>query len=189
MDDLTVLVANAFGGRLAIDRELGGGGMSRVFLATESRIGRRVVIKVLLPELSAEVSAERFRREIEIAARLQHPHVVPLLEVGAGEHVVCYSMPWVEGESLRARLERERALPVGDAVRLWREILDALSYAHTRGVVHRDIKPDNVLLSGKHAMVTDFGVAKALGQATAGDRITGTGVSLGTPAYGRGRRR
>jgi tRNA A-37 threonylcarbamoyl transferase component Bud32 len=126
-----------------------------------------------VPELSADLSAERFRREIEIAARLQHPHVVPLLEVGAGDHIVCYSMPYVEGESLRARLNRERALPVTIAIRLWREILDALSYAHALGVVHRDIKSENVLLSGKHAMVTDFGVAIALGQATLGDRITG----------------
>ena len=126
-----------------------------------------------MPELSADLSAERFRREIEIAARLQHPHVVPLLEVGAGDHIVCYSMPYVEGESLRARLNRERALPVTTAIRLWREILDALSYAHALGVVHRDIKSENVLLSGKHAMVTDFGVAIALEQATLGDRITG----------------
>ena len=183
MADLHERIAEAFGGRLVIDRELGGGGMSRVFLASDARIRRHVVVKVLPSELSADVSAERFRREIDVAARLQHPHIVPLLEVGAGDDVVCYTMPYVEGEGLRARLGREGALPVNDAIRLWREILDALSYAHARGVVHRDIKPENVLLSGKHAMVTDFGVAKAIGQATAGGGITATGVSLGTPAY------
>ncbi|HSJ64994.1 MAG TPA: serine/threonine-protein kinase, partial [Gemmatimonadaceae bacterium] len=184
MADLTRLIERAFGGRITVERELGGGGMSRVFVAKSADSSRRVVVKVLPPEMSAEVNAERFRREIDVAAQLQHPHIVPLLEVGQSDDVLCFAMPYIEGDSLRERLVREHALPVGVAVRLWREVLDALSYAHGRGVVHRDIKPENILLSGRHAMVTDFGVARALGAATtAASRITSTGVTLGTPAY------
>jgi serine/threonine-protein kinase len=184
MPDLRERIQDAFGGRLVVERELGGGGMSRVFLASATSVRRRVVVKVLPPDLSVGVNAERFRREIDLAAQLQHPHIVPLLEVGQGEDLLCYTMPYIEGESLRARLGREHGLPIAEAIRLWREVLDALSYAHARGVVHRDIKPENVLLSGKHAVVTDFGVARALGQSTAGGpRSTSTGVSIGTPLY------
>jgi serine/threonine-protein kinase len=158
--------------------------MSRVFLATATSLRRHVVVKVLPPELAAGINGERFRREIDVAAQLQHPHIVPLLEVGQSADLLSFTMPYIEGESLRALLEREGALPVGDAVRLWRELLDALSYAHGRGVVHRDIKPENVLLSGKHAMITDFGVARAVGVASGiEERMTRTGVALGTPAY------
>jgi serine/threonine-protein kinase len=184
MLDLKQRIQDAFGGRLVVERELGGGGMSRVFLASAVGVRRRVVVKVLPPELSVGVNAERFRREIDLAAQLQHPHIVPLLEVGQDEDLLCYSMPYIEGESLRARLERDRGLPIGEAVRLWRELLDALSCAHGRGVVHRDIKPENVLLSGKHAVVTDFGVARALGESAQGAaRATSTGMSIGTPMY------
>jgi tetratricopeptide (TPR) repeat protein len=182
--DLTRLIERAFGGRLTVERELGGGGMSRVFVAKTADLTRRVVVKVLPPEMSAEIVAERFRREIDVAAQLQHPHIVSLLEVGQSVELLCFAMPYIEGESLRERMEREHALPVGLAIRLWREVLDALSYAHGRGVVHRDIKPENILLSGRHAMVTDFGVARALGAAsTSAGRLTSTGVTLGTPAY------
>ncbi len=157
--------------------------MSRVFVAEESSLGRKVVVKVLPPELAAEVNVERFRREIQLAARLQHPHIVPLLSAAEEGGLLYYSMPFVDGESLRARLDREGELPVGDAIRIVREIADALCYAHEHGVVHRDIKPENILLSRGHAVVADFGVAKALSVATSAETLTSTGLVLGTPAY------
>jgi eukaryotic-like serine/threonine-protein kinase len=137
-----------------LERELGGGGMSRVFVAMETGLGRKVVIKVFPPELAAALSVDRFRREIQLAASLQHPHIVPLLSAGQADDLLYYSMPLVEGESLRARLAREGELPVPEAIRVLRDVADALSYAHRHGVVHRDIKPDNVLLSDHHALVT-----------------------------------
>src|SRR2546430_274695 len=149
-----------------VERELGGGGMSRVFLAEETELGRRVVIKILPPEMGVGVSIDRFRREIQLAAALQHPHIVPLLHAGHVEEVLYYTMPLIEGESLRAKLAREGALPIADTVRILRDVVDALAYAHRHDVAHRDIKPDNVLISDHHAVVTDFGVAKALGEAT-----------------------
>src|SRR2546430_2548919 len=158
--------------------------MSRVFLAEEVRLGRRVVVKVLPPELAAGVSAERFEREIQLAAKLQHPHIVPLLTAGAQGDLLYYVMPHIAGESLRARIAHERALPVGETVRILRDVCDALAYAHAHGVVHRDVKPDNVLLSGKHALVTDFGVAKAVASSTGGSgTLTSLGMAPGTPAY------
>jgi serine/threonine-protein kinase len=166
-----------------IERELGGGGMSRVFLAEELGLGRKVVIKVLPPEPGASVSAERFRREIQLAAQLQHPHIVPLLTGDSGGRLLYYTMPFIEGESLRTRLARDGALPLQDASRIWRDVLDALAYAHAHGVVHRDIKPGNVLLGGRYAMVSDFGIARAV-EAAAGDAdVTGPGLAIGTPAY------
>ncbi len=173
----------AVGEAYSIERELGGGGMSRVFVAEERALGRKVVIKVLPPEMGAGVNVERFRREIQLAAKLQHPHVVPLLAAGSHDDLLYYVMPYIEGESLRVKLAREGELPVTEAVRILREVVDALAYAHERGVVHRDIKPDNVLLSGKHALVTDFGVAKAVSEATGQASLTSLGVALGTPAY------
>jgi tetratricopeptide (TPR) repeat protein len=163
--------------------------MSRVFLAEEPRLARRVVIKVLPPEMGAGVNAERFEREIQLAARLQHPHIVPLLTAGASGDLRYYVMPFIQGESLRVKLAGEGELPVGEAVRVLREVVDALAYAHRNGVVHRDIKPDNVLLSEGHAVVTDFGVAKAIVSGAAGPggggagSLTSLGVALGTPAY------
>jgi serine/threonine-protein kinase len=166
-----------------IERELGGGGMSRVFLAEELALGRKVVIKVLPPEPGASVSAERFRREIQLAAQLQHPHIVPLLTGDSSSRLLYYTMPFITGESLRTRLGRDGALPVQDASRIWRDVLDALAYAHAHGVVHRDIKPGNVLLGGRYAMVSDFGIARAV-EAAAGDAdATGPGLAIGTPAY------
>ena len=184
MAELRDRLQSALGPAYRVESELGGGGMSRVFLAEEVRLGRRVVVKVLPPELAAGVSAERFEREIQLAAKLQHPHIVPVLTAGAKGDLLYYVMPHIAGESLRARIAHERALPVGEAVRILRDVCDALAYAHTHGVVHRDVKPDNVLLSGKHALVTDFGVAKAVASSSGGSgTLTSLGMALGTPAY------
>src|SRR5438445_5010126 len=183
MTDLLERLRAALSPDYRVERELGGGGMSRVFLAEEMELGRRVVIKVLPPEMAAGVSIDRFRREIQLAAALQHPHIVPLLHAGHVRDVLYYTMPLIEGESLRAKLARDGALPIADSVRILRDVVDALAYAHRYGVAHRDIKPDNVLISAHHAVVTDFGVAKALGEATGETSLTSVGVTLGRPAY------
>ncbi len=183
--DLRDQLQRTLGTTYVLDRELGGGGMSRVFVAHETALGRRVVVKVLSPELAAGLNVERFRREIQLAAQLQHPHIVPVLAAGETEGLPYYIMPFVEGESLRARLAAQ-PLPIADVLSWLRDAARALAYAHARGVVHRDIKPDNVLLSGNSAVVTDFGVAKALSNAradTASGTLTSVGTSLGTPAY------
>src|SRR5688500_2656390 len=166
-----------------VERELGGAGMSRVFLATEVRLARKVVIKVLPPEMSLGVSVERFRREIQLSARLQHPHIVHVLTSEAAEGLLYYVMPYVDGETLRARISREGALPVADAVAIWRDILDALGFAHQHGIVHRDVKPENILLSGRNALVADFGIARAVEAAAEDADVTAPGVTLGTPSY------
>jgi serine/threonine-protein kinase len=172
----------ALGDAYRIERELSPGGMSRIFLATESSLGRAVVVKVLPSELANEVSATRFRREIEIAARLQHPHILPVLTAGVSGSLLYFIMPYVTGESLRHRLSRERQLPIADAVGILREVADALAYAHANGVVHRDVKPENILLESGHAVLADFGIARALLQATDGN-LTATGLGIGTPGY------
>jgi tRNA A-37 threonylcarbamoyl transferase component Bud32 len=176
---------SALGGLYVLERELGGGGMSRVFVAHETALGRKVVVKVLLPELAAGVNVDRFRREIQLAAQLQHPHIVPLLAAGEAEGLPYFIMPYVSGESLRTRVTREGELPIGETIRILRDVVSALGYAHGFGVIHRDVKPDNVLLSGGVAVVTDFGVAKAVtASAEAGATgLTSLGVALGTPAY------
>jgi tRNA A-37 threonylcarbamoyl transferase component Bud32/tetratricopeptide (TPR) repeat protein len=175
----------ALSGSYRLDRELGGGAMSRVFVAHETALGRTVVVKVLPPELAGGLNTERFKREIQTAARLQHPHVVPVLTAGDVDGTPYYTMPFVEGESLRARLDREGALTIGDAVDILRDVARALQYAHEHGVVHRDIKPDNVLLAGASATVADFGIAKALSasRTEAHSTLTSAGTSIGTPAY------
>ncbi|HTI63938.1 MAG TPA: protein kinase [Gemmatimonadaceae bacterium] len=168
-----------------LERELGGGGMSRVFLATETALGRKVVVKVLSPELTAGVNLDRFKREIQVAANLQHPHIVPVLTTGQTDGLPYYTMPFVEGESVRARLTRG-PLTITESVSILRDLARALAYAHERGVVHRDIKPDNVLVSGGSATVTDFGIAKAISASRTlapGATLTQVGTSLGTPAY------
>jgi len=183
MGDLLARLQRAVGDAYRIERELGGGGMSRLFLATEASLHRTVVIKLLPPEFTSEVSAARFRQEIELAAHLQHPNILPVLSAGAKDDLLFYVMPFVSGESLRHRLTREGRLPVADAVRILHEIADALAYAHAEGVIHRDIKPENILLPGSHAVLTDFGVARALAESRSGGRITDTGLALGTPGY------
>ncbi len=182
-EDLRPRLEAALGSAYRIERELGGGGMSRVFLAEEVELRRKVVVKVLPPEMAAGVNQDRFRREIQLAAGLQHPHVVPVLSAGSQGDLLWYTMPYIEGESLRAKLARGGELPIKDALHVLREVADALAYAHQKGVVHRDIKPDNVMLSGKHALVTDFGVAKAVSEATGRQSLTSLGVALGTPSY------
>ncbi|HET7040384.1 MAG TPA: serine/threonine-protein kinase, partial [Gemmatimonadales bacterium] len=149
MSNLEDRLQRALGATYRVERELPGGGMSRVFLATEVQLSRMVVVKVLPPEMAAAVQAERFAREVQVAASLQHPHIVPLLTAGTAEGMAWYVMPFIEGETLAQRLRREGALPVNDALRILRDVVDALAYSHTRGVVHRDIKPDNVMLSGR----------------------------------------
>ena len=180
--DLRDTLQSALGSTVTIERELGGGGMSRIFVAHDIELGREIVLKVLPPELAATVNTERFRREVQLAASLQHPHIVPLLSAGHAGDLLYYTMPLIEGESARALLAREGALPIGQTVRLLRDVADALAYAHRRGVVHRDIKPDNILLTSRHAVVTDFGVARAL-SAASDAFMTTEGVALGTPAY------
>jgi Tol biopolymer transport system component len=173
----------ALADRYRVERELGAGGMATVYLADDLKHRRKVAIKVLREDLSLSVGGARFLREIEIAAQLQHPNILPLLDSGEAAGRLFYVMPYVEGQSLRQRLTREHELPVGEVIRLLIEVVDALSYAHQRGVVHRDIKPDNVMLTGRHAVVADFGVARAVSQATGGEGLTSMGVALGTPAY------
>src|SRR5688572_24667829 len=166
-----------------IERELGGGGMSRVFVAIDRSLGRKVVIKLLSPELIADVNRGRFRREIQVAAQLQHPHIVPLLSAGEHEELVWYTMPFIAGESLRSAVEKHGPMAVPDVVRVMYHVGEALDYAHAEGVVHRDIKAANILRSGTYALVTDFGVAKALNASMAGSGMTQTGMAIGTPAY------
>jgi serine/threonine protein kinase/tetratricopeptide (TPR) repeat protein len=183
LPDLRDQLQHALGNSYTIERELGGGGMSRVFLATELALGRRVVVKVLPAVLMGDVSTARFRREISFAAQLQHPHLVPLLSAGEIDGLPYYTMPYVEGESLRARLAHG-ALPIPETISILRDVARALEYAHAKGVTHRDIKPDNVLLAGRSAVVTDFGVAKAITDAAAvNGTMTVAGAALGTPAY------
>src|SRR5213075_3174855 len=182
-NELAQRLQRTLGDGFRVERELGGGGMSRVFLVEDVQLDRRIVVKVLPPELSASLSVERFRREIQLAAKLQHPHVVPLLTAAANEDLLYFAMPYIEGESLRARLAREHELPIHDSLRILRDVTDALAYAHAHGIVHRDIKRDNVLVSGHHALVTDFGVSKALANSAGGSSITSVGIALGTPAY------
>jgi serine/threonine protein kinase len=168
-----------------IERELGGGGMSRVFVATDRVLGRKIVIKLLSPELIADVNRGRFRREIQVAAQLQHPHIVPLLSAGEHEDIVYYTMPFIAGESLKQSVEKGGPMLVNDVVRVLYHVGEALDYAHTAGVVHRDIKPANILRSGNYALVCDFGVAKALNAAMGSSPggMTSTGMAIGTPQY------
>ena len=182
MTDLLDSVRPALSGRYQIVQEIGRGGMATVYLAQDLKHPRQVALKVLRPEVAGALGADRFLKEIGLAARLQHPHILGLLDSGTAGDVLYYAMPYVEGESLRHRLDRESQLPVDQAITLTREVAGALQYAHDRGIVHRDIKPENILLSGGHALVADFGIAKAL-DAAGGEKLTETGLALGTPHY------
>jgi tetratricopeptide (TPR) repeat protein len=186
MDELRSRLEQALAGTYVFQRELGGGGMSRTYLALEQALNRRVVVKVLAPELLAGISLERFHREVLLAAQLQHPHVVPVLTAGEAGGLPWFSMPYVDGDSLRHRLE-QGPVPTGEVISILRDVARALAYAHAHGIVHRDIKPDNVLLSGGSATVTDFGIAKAITAARTGGghstTLTQVGTSIGTPIY------
>jgi serine/threonine-protein kinase len=186
MIDLREELQSLFGESHQFERELPRGGMSRVFVATESALGRRVVVKVLAPELTATLSAERFKREISLAARLQHPNIVPLLSAGQAGQRLYYTMPLVDGESLRERMGRERPMSIESVSRIVEDIASALAYAHNQGIIHRDMKPENVMFFHGRAVVLDFGIGKAITVAARGEgeaRITQAGVSLGTPTY------
>ena len=178
MERLTTALAD----RYRIERELGQGGMATVYLAHDLRHDRQVALKVLKPELAAVLGGERFVVEIKTTAALQHPHILPLFDSGTADGFLYYVMPYIQGETLRSKLDRETQLGIEEAVRITREVADALDYAHRHGVIHRDIKPENILLHDGRPMVADFGIALAL-SAAAGGRMTETGLSLGTPHY------
>jgi serine/threonine protein kinase len=178
-----VALRRALADRYRIENELGAGGMATVYLAQDLKHQRKVAIKVLRQELAASLGTERFLKEIETTASLRHPHILPLYDSGEAGGLLYYVMPLVEGESLRDRLTRERQLPIDQALGIAREIADALGYAHRRGIIHRDIKPENILLEGGHAVVADFGIARAVSVAAGTERLTQTGLSIGTPLY------
>ena len=182
MTEIITRLSTALADRYRIERELGAGGMATVYLAHDLKHERDVAIKVLHPDLGAALGGDRFLTEIRTTARLQHPHILPLLDSGEADGLLYYVMPLVRGETLRARLERERQLPIPDALRIAREVADALQHAHAQGIIHRDIKPENILLHDGHALVADFGIALAV-QSAGGQRMTQTGLSLGTPQY------
>ncbi|HEY9442359.1 MAG TPA: serine/threonine-protein kinase, partial [Gemmatimonadales bacterium] len=182
MPELLSRLQSALSDRYRLDREIGAGGMATVYLAHDVRHDRRVALKVLRPELAAVIGAERFLAEIRLTANLQHSHILPLFDSGEADSYLFYVMPFVQGETLRDRLNREKQLPVADAVRIATEVASALDYAHRNGVVHRDIKPENILLHDGQALVADFGIALAASKAS-GARMTETGMSLGTPHY------
>ena len=175
-------LASALSDRYTLERELGAGGMATVYLAQDLKHDRKVAVKVLRPELAAVIGADRFLTEIKTTANLQHPHILPLFDSGAADGFLFYVMPYVEGETVRDRISREKQLPIADALRIATEVAAALDYAHRRGVIHRDIKPENILLHDGSALVADFGIALAASKA-GGSRMTETGMSLGTPHY------
>ena len=181
MSDTLERLQSSLADRYRVERELGAGGMATVYLAHDLKHDREVAIKVLHPELGASIGSERFDREIRVAAKLQHPHILGLIDSGQADGLLYYVMPFVRGESLRDRLDRETQLPIDDAVHIALEVADALGFAHEHGVIHRDIKPENILLSGGHCLVADFGIARAATEA--GEKLTQTGMALGTPLY------
>jgi serine/threonine-protein kinase len=175
-------VTEALAGRYKVEKVIGEGGMATVYLATDQKHKRKVAVKVMRPELAATLGAERFLREVEIAGQLSHPHILPMYDSGESDGLLYYVMPYVPGETLREKLQREGALPAEDALRLAREVAEALAYAHRQGIIHRDIKPANILLSEGHALVADFGIARAVGEG-GGEQLTRTGIAVGTPQY------
>jgi len=186
VSDLRELLQTSLGTGYRLSRELGGGGMSKVFVADDPAIGRRVVVKVLSPDLAAGVNVDRFKREIQLAVSLHHPRIVPVLSAGqSGDAVLYYTMPYIEGETLRALIDRERQLPLERALAITRDVAEALHHAHGCNIVHRDIKPENILIergTGR-AVVTDFGIARAIERSADDNSVTSTGFTLGTPTY------
>jgi serine/threonine protein kinase len=178
-DDAVPRLTAALAGHYRIESILGQGGMATVYLAHDLRHNRQVALKVLKPELAAVLGAERFLKEIQVTANLQHPHILPLYDSGSADGLLFYVMPLVQNKSLRDRLDREKLLPVDEAIRITRQIAGALDFAHRQGIIHRDIKPENILLQDGEALITDFGIALAVTQA-GGERLTGTGLSIGT---------
>jgi serine/threonine protein kinase len=191
MDPMVAGLQSALEGRYVLERELGRGGMATVYLARDLKHDRPVALKVLRPELAATLGPERFLREVRLTAQLQHPHILPVFDSGEATRQLWYTMPYVVGESLRARLTREQQLPLDDALQITRNVLAALAHAHSLGIVHRDIKPENILLEAGEAVVADFGIARALAEA-GGEHLTSTGMSVGDaglhePGAGDGR--
>src|SRR5258707_1486620 len=182
MSNAPTALVTALADRYRVERELGAGGMATVYLAEDLKHGRKVALKVLKPKLAAVLGDERFVQEIKTTASLQHPHILPLFDSGTASGFLFYVMPYIEGETIREKLNRETQFGVDEAVHIAREVADALDYAHRHGVIHRDIKPENILLHDGRAMVMDFGIALAV-SAAAGGRMTETGLSLGTPHY------
>ena len=182
MAEITQRLSAALANRYKLEHLLGEGGMATVYLAEDVKHDRKVAVKVLRPELAAVLGAARFLREITTTANLRHPHILPLYDSGEADELLFYVMPYVEGETLRDLLDREKQLPLDDAFKITREVADALSYAHARGVIHRDIKPENILLESGHAVVADFGIARAV-SAAGSEQLTQTGMAVGTPAY------
>jgi serine/threonine protein kinase len=183
MSEITDRLKPAIADRYIIERELGQGGMAIVFQAQDIKHDRLVALKVLRPELAAVIGAERFLNEIKVTANLQHPHILPLHDSGEADSFLFYVMPYVEGDTLRDKLDREKQLGVEDAIDITRSLASALDYAHRQGVIHRDIKPENILLHDGQALVADFGIALAISAAAGGTRLTETGLSIGTPQY------
>ncbi|HYN20541.1 MAG TPA: serine/threonine-protein kinase, partial [Thermoanaerobaculia bacterium] len=182
MLDLKDRLETALAGRYAVEREIGRGGMATVYLAQDLKHHRPVAVKILHPHIAAHLGTDRFLREIQIAARLSHPHILTLMDSGEADGLLYYIMPFVQGESLRDRLNREGRLPVDEALQIARHVASALGYAHAQGVVHRDVKPENVMLFEGEAMVADFGIAKAV-SAAGSENLTQTGSTVGTPTY------
>src|SRR4029453_18492680 len=176
-------LAAALSPRYRVEREVGTGGMATVYPAPDLKHDRDVPIKVFKADVAAVVGADRFLDEIKTTAHLKHPHILPLFDSGSAGNALFYVMPFIDGETLRDRIRREGQLPIEATVRILREVADALAHAHSRGIVHRDVKPDNVLISDRHVFLADFGVARALTQHADGITITGTGILIGTPAY------
>ena len=182
MPDILDRLKTALADRYAVQEEIGAGGMATVYLAEDLRLHRQVAIKVLRPELAATLGADRFLQEIELTANLQHPHILPLFDSGQADSFLYYVMPYVEGESLREKLNREKQLSIEESTEITKAVASALDYAHRQGVIHRDIKPENILVSEGEALVADFGIALAV-SAAGGQRLTETGLAIGTPEY------
>ena len=186
MSDLRELLQTSLGTGYRLSRELGGGGMSKVFVADDPAVGRRVVVKVLSPDLAAGVNVERFKREIQLAVSLHHPRIVPVLSAGqSSSDVLYYTMPFIEGETLRALIDRDQQLPLERALAIARDVAEALHHAHGANIIHRDIKPENILIEREtgRAVVTDFGIARAIERSAGDNSVTSTGFTLGTPTY------